>query len=271
MRISHFSYDVSANTSLIHKRRDGDAFSELLAIYLSNQENKYAELIMNHPKHLIKKHATLPSTFDSEEILVLTTRPPISDEEASKPSYKTPKTRHPYGLQFCDRSIEKSNTKLEKYVINELKKVMPICTRKQIKFSDHIAKELSKEPKAYYKSDFSISVKVDPCYSHFGLFNENGGKKAKAFDTMKTPAFLISLPGAEDCQRILACFGFSGTATLVFSRWLRENYKVEDLMNDRFIFVDLPIECHNHQYSPDLSFVKSLKPDILLDISNPIP
>lgn len=278
MKINHFSYDVSDNNSLIHKRRDGDAFTELLALYLSNQENDYAELIMNHPHHLIKNHKTLPQKFSSEDIIVLTTRPPISDEEASKTSLKVEKkSRRRFGLQYCTRSIEKSRTPLETYIINRLEEAMPICTRKQINFSDHIKNKLIKEDKLQgenkrgYKSDFSISVKGDPRYSHFGLFNENGGHEAKTPDTTKTPGFLINLPGKAGNPRILACFGLSGTATLIFSRWIRLNYKAEDLMNDRFLFVDFPIECHNFQYSPDLSFVKTLEPEILLDIKDPIP
>jgi hypothetical protein len=184
---------------LPHQTRDAEA-SLFLQPVLCARGFRYAGPILNYPAGR-GDWDTLAATDDSflrpDDLLVLTTRPPLDDLADG--------VRH---------RVHRSCTTLEEKLFDCFRRHLPHCSRARVKVSDTHAR-----------------ASPEVARMHNVQFRQNRGSAIDAFLTFAsgrwerplagsatTMAYLIFEPHAWDNgPGVLACFGMCGTATLVWN------------------------------------------------------
>ena len=211
----HLTYS-SATPDDVHKLfkgRDGAAFDELAAT-LTPLGYQYGTTIHFYPNDE-RPLSDLPE-LRANDILVLTTRPPLTDREALNP---------------LRRIILSSENDLEKLIFKQLFQRIFYCTRKHIKLTQAAQDRLNADVRKWKSLEF---------YENSGATHPNGVaviRKHLALPlkeqrgTNSTVAFLFradSLPGVEGTPglpcALLASFGMDGYSTLIWNTIVRYKY-----------------------------------------------
>ena len=211
----HLTYS-NAGPDDVHKLfqgRDGAAFNELAAT-LPPLGYQYGTTIHFYPsdQRPLKEFPELRA----EDLLVLTTRPPLTDREA---------------LFKPRRIILISENDLEKLIFKQLFQHISYCTRKHIKLTPAAQDRLIgdgnkwKSLEFYEHSGPTHPLGVSVIKKHLGLPKKmQGGANS-------TVAFLFradSLPGVENTPglpcALLASFGMDGYSTLIWNSIVRRRF-----------------------------------------------
>jgi len=193
--------------------RDGTAFDELAAT-LPGLGYQFGTTIHFYPNNE-RPLKEFPALY-ANDLLVLTTRPPLTDREALSPPR---------------RIIWSSENDLEKLIFKQLFQHISYCTRKNIKLTPAAQERLIADVSKWKSLEF---------YEHSGATHPLGValiKKHLALPqkvqrgTNSTVAFLFradSLPGVDGTPglpcALLASFGMDGYSTLIWNTIVRLKY-----------------------------------------------
>jgi hypothetical protein len=200
------------------KARDGTAFCELTAP-LQKQGWEYGSLIYNYPlenKDIYqgKEHFDF---LGPKDLIVITTRPPLSDEK------------------HCDKKrVLPSHTYLEKVIFKELNKYFEVCARSYV--------EIESQYHGFSKySGFKFSQANDARLKSFRKA-ELSNKWERVPDTeYRAIGFFLRLNNIDyyNCG-LLSCFSMGGIETLIWNRIVRKRYH-EWLQKPCFIVAEFNI------------------------------
>jgi hypothetical protein len=242
-RFFHFSYPETQKREKprLHALRDGDAFAELAAT-LFDQHYHFGELVLNF-RHSTKE---LTSLLAPSDLLVLTTRPPLNDDE------------------FDRRHIARSGTELEKAILDAVGFYFSVCRRSYVKLSQDMAANL-KYPN---RGEIQFSMYAGGYYKRYRApytRNRKLHKWAVPTNARTTAGFVVSTRLWDGGPKLLNVFSFDGASTLIWCYLLRTVYP-ELLASESRRFVMAEITASPLPDIPStLSFAKKWKVEILLD------
>lgn len=255
-RLFRFQYFTSDNFPFLHQVRDLAIFVELSAI-LFKKGYLYEDSFLNYPKMADKKSGIL--SFHKNDLMILTTRPPLSDGPHRRKIYRSD---HVYEKQIlkqikrdtCFISLSRHTMFLNKKLASNLRKGFE--DRASIAFYVHQNKD---NKSAGYRQ-----------ISEFGWGVERRWKKWKTLSKIhRSCAFLLFFEAKDLLPKMLYVFGMGGEEGLIFSRILRNGLwdKLEIDFNgpSRFVMVEFDIQVPE-KYSTNLNFVKELNYDVILDM-----
>lgn len=254
-KLYRFQYFTSEKFPFLHQVRDLAIFVELSHI-LHKNGYVYEDSFLNYP-NMIDKQAGLLK-FGKKDLMILTTRPPLSDSEYHK--RRIYRTDHIYEKQM----LEQINT----YFTSLSRQVM--CLKPEIaqKLIDGFKNRTSIE---FYvnqnKSNKSAGYKEITCHDGHGVERDRRTWN-KVSKIQKSCAFIIFFKKAGILPKMLHVFGIGGEEGLIFSRILRNGLweKLDINLNgpSRIIMVEFEILVPE-KYPTNLDFVKNLKYDVILD------
>jgi len=229
-RITYANVEKDESPKL-YRCRDGMAFDELSAA-LTPLGYAYATTIYFYP-HDPRKLDEFPR-FNSTDLLVLATRPPLDDPEGRD----DPKRFGPR------KFILRNDSQLEKGLFKLVRRFIKFGTRKRLQLTTHAKKLLRPEvrPKMGYLEFYENR---GTGHKYFGAqiqrhFVGPGHEPARPDESRpSTVAFLIrteQMPGT-DCG-LLVSFGMDGYSTLIWNRILRVRHP-EWLRGPDFVMAEL--------------------------------
>lgn len=223
------------------KIRDGAAFSEVTAP-LGKQGWEYGHILFNSPFDHKKDKKLAHDHFNfikPEDLVVLTTRPPLDDR------------RH-----GDKKHMDESYTHLEQQIFAEFRKYLAICARSHVQLTPAVGANFDKADLVFYQHK-SARLK--------------SYKRLDEFRNKKTPedseiaiGFFLRTPSIPSygCG-LLACFGMGGWETLIWNRIVRMRYpewvNTPSFVVSQFDMKGLPARPHT------LDFVDKIKVEILLE------
>jgi hypothetical protein len=207
--------------------RDGIAFNEVSAA-LTAQGYHYGTTIHFYPDDE-RRLAEFPPLGDTD-LLVLTTRPPLTDREAFLPPKKI---------------IRNSKNDLERLIFKQLFKYFTHCTRTQLKLTPEAQACLLGDAPKWQSLEFFEVSRVSHPYAEAHIRRHVASAQKPQGDLPSTVAFLVrvnSLPGVEETPGLpcglLACFGMDGYSTLIWNRIVRLRY-AQLLTKPGFVMAEL--------------------------------
>lgn len=241
-RFFHFSYPGSGGSSRLHALRDGDAFVEL-ATALCEKQYKYGELILNFP---LSQDKSLQQCLGPTDVLVLTTRPPLTDDD------------------FDRKYIKQSGTELEQSILRAVRTYFKVCRRSYVMLSEGMAKKL-KHPNRGEIEFYSYAGAYYKRYRKPYTRRRKEHQWEKPVSPTVTAAFLLLTRLWEDGPSLLNAFGIDGTTTLIWCYLLRTTYAhFLNLEAPRFVMAEM-VGSLVPEFPHTLSFAKDWQIDILLD------
>lgn len=184
---------------LPHQTRDAEA-SLFLQPVLCARGFRYAGPILNYPasRHGHNSGGATEETFlRPNDLLVLTTRPPLDDS--------TDGVRH---------RVHRSRTALEDRLFACIRRHLSHCSRMRVTVSDMHARA---SPEVARMHNVQFRQKRGSAIDAFLTYDTGRWQRPQA-DSATTIAYLIFEPQAWDNgPGVLACFGMCGTATLVWN------------------------------------------------------
>lgn len=193
--------------------RDGIAFNEIAAA-LTAQGYEYGTTIHFYPddRRALKDFPNLRAG----DLLVLTTRPPLTDRE---------------GFLKPKKIIRNSENDLEKLIFNQLFKYFAHCTRTQLELSPLAQQYLVADVRKWKCLEFFEVSRVTHPYAEAHVRRHAASAEKPDGKLPYTAAFIVhvdSLPGVENTHALpcglLACFGMDGYSTLIWNRIVRLKY-----------------------------------------------
>lgn len=254
-RFFRFSYHLSRKEDrplLLHRLRDGDASMELAAI-LYSLDYEYGGLVLNFPADAASEPLHVDTSFlTSNDLLVLSTRPPLDDESGGAKKYVTP-----------------SHTSLEKKVFKVMRGYLSICTRDHVRLTSFLAGRLPDE--LANRGDLEFHQNVGASYK--GLKKYEDLRWQKPDDLSRTAAYLVyTSPLWDNGPRLLCVFGMGGTEGLIWAYLLRTKYWRElkiELDAPRFVMAEMITEKLPLRPTT-LAFADNWDVDILLNTTLPM-
>jgi hypothetical protein len=206
-RYFRFSYQVPVKKGrplLPHQLRDGDAALELSEV-LHRQGYEYGELLFNYPGERKRGSTAVDDSFlTPSDLLLLTTRPPLDDED------ERPR-----------KTVHRAHTTLENKVFDALRLYFKWCTRSQIILSEHLLPTLPAA--AVRKSNIQFRQHGGAAYDRYTGPGEDWHRPAPALRV--TAAYLAYMEHAwEGGPTLLAAFAMGGTETLAWAHLLRTKF-----------------------------------------------
>ncbi|MEI7732829.1 MAG: hypothetical protein WCO56_24875 [Verrucomicrobiota bacterium] len=207
--------------------RDGIAFSELTAS-LPSSSYDFGTTIHFYPDDE-RTLGEFPK-FSAQDMLVLPTRPPLSDRESDNPTHKI----------ICD-----SQNELEKLIFNQLFRYFKRCSRRHIQLKPEALDLLAHDPDKWGFLEFFVnSARSHPNGQAFIQKHVTALTKPEK-GVFSTVAFLVNvdnLPAFENTHavpcRFVASFGMDGYTTLIWNRYVRKNHP-EWLLNPGFVMAEV--------------------------------
>lgn len=205
---------------------------------------EYGGLILNSPGR------RRTPQLKSEDLVVLTTRPPLDDP-------------HSEGER---RRISQSGTPLEKRILKAARGSFATCKRSIIKLSPDAASRLAPRFANRGWMEFRVYSREEPAPSYSGYHNPYGRtRKArqhhKPADPNATATFLLITP-LQGGGTLINAFGMNGVTTLIWCYLLRTRFphllQTNGLTMAEIIMRPLP------DLPPDLAFAERWRVDLLL-------
>jgi hypothetical protein len=250
----HFSYYIPPKIDKFpqpHQLRDGDALLEVSNL-LYRARYRFGGIIFNPPAPEPKsKSATIDirnvdtSFLQPEDLIVLTTRPPLNDSKSD-----------------ARKIIRRSYTSLEVQVFKKLEnRVFRFCSRSYVELTEKLC---SKLPRKYATRGAIFFTEGRASYKQYR--NVFGGQFRKPKEAENTAFYLISLPKeSKDDVSLLCLFGMSGANTLTWCHLVPQRFPSKVSFNSpRFIMAEMPIPVYLEPLHT-FAFTKSFKPKIILD------
>lgn len=222
-RVFRFAYHASQFSDVrtrAHQVRDGDAFLELLPL-LNQQGYRYEGLLLNPPSNKREDAPVVDTSFlSANDLIVLTTRPPLHDLEAGD-----------------KRSIRRSYTNLEELIFAAIKpKHLAYSARSRIVLSESIAQKL--KPDFKDKADIVFHSSVGSSYLRYRRSEDEAYHNHPRRDK-RTAVYLIQVPAIwPDGPKLLVSFAMAGTETLIWNHLLRTRFS-EWLDSYEFLMAEL--------------------------------
>ncbi len=188
----------------IHLIRDGAAFAELAAV-LGSMGYGYGGLLLNFPSRQSfgRQAADIPA-LTPNDLLVLPTRPPISDEEEDE-----------------RRKVARSHTSLEKMVLAALEPFFQICSRAHLKLSRTLSARLPKR----LENRANILFATYSNAAHKVYQSYTGAQWYEPEDPNITSTYLVYTPSVwPEGPALLLSFGMGGIETLIWNLLLRTQH-----------------------------------------------
>lgn len=246
-----FSYAVQGNRGRKldpHQMRDGEAFAELSPV-LCSLGYQWGGNFMNFPD----MNTTVDtSCLKREDLLVLTTRPPLNDKEE--------------GLR---RQVLPSHTSLEREVFGILKRYFSESSRLYIKLSRDLEAKLPREFANRAYIEFK-QYKRGKEYAGGNWTARKGiedRKWERPTSQKQTVGYLLQTPSfAPGFPQILTVFGMGGIETLALHYLLRKRFRAElEFDRPRFTMVEIARE-EVPEKPTSLSFVDTWQAEILFTV-----
>ena len=208
--------------------RDGVAFNELSAA-LPALGYEYGTTIQFYPDD--ERTLSEFPVFQANDLLVLTTRPPLTDRESLFPPR---------------RIIRNSRNDLEKLIFKQMFTHFAHCTRKHVKLTPEAKKSLKGDADKWEFLEFFEHAGENHPFGQAHIQKHmSTGRKPERFEIPSTVVFLVrtsSLPGVGSTPSVpcglLACFGMDGYSTLIWNRIIRLQHP-DWLLRPGFIMAEL--------------------------------
>ena len=225
----------------LSKIRDGAAFGELTAP-LTKLGYENGHIVFNAPFNPRKKAGLGRENFNfikPDDLIVLTTRPPLDDKEHGDKKLVLP-----------------SGTHLEKQIFDECRKFLAVCARSHVKLTETVGAKTKRAELVFHQ--------------HKGarLKNYRGLKDFRSKDVPKNSdisiGFFLRVKAIPEygCG-LLASFGMGGRETLIWNRIVRTRYA--DWLN-RCVFIVAEMNLAKIPETPvTLEFVDQVKVKILVE------
>ena len=225
----------------ISKIRDGAAFSEVTAP-LTKLGYEYGHIIFNPPFDP-RKNADLGKEhfhfIKSDDLIVLTTRPPLDDP------------RH-----GDKKLVRQSGTHLEKQIFEECRKFLAICARSHVQLTKTVGGNIKRADLVFHQHK-SARLK-----NYKGLDEFRFNNVSKKSD-IAIGFFLRTKSMPEYGCGLLASFGMGGRETLIWNRIVRTQFP--DWV-DRCAFIVAEMNLTRTPTAPaTLDFVDRVKVNVLVN------
>ena len=222
------------------KIRDGAAFSELSAP-LAKLGYEYGNILFNSPfdpkkdKKLGHEHFTF---IKPDDLLVLTTRPPLDD-----------------GAHGDKKYLARSFTHLEDQVFLECRKYLDVCARSHVQLTSAVGADFEEFDFEFYQHN-NARLKCSRQLRKPRSKTPKDSEIALGFflRTLSIPVYGCGL---------LACFGMGGWETLIWNRIVRTRYP-EWVSRPCFIIGQFDLKGLPAR-PPTLEFVDKIEVEILLE------
>jgi hypothetical protein len=203
-------------------------------------------LILNFPVKKGTPTRVIDTSFlKPDDIIVITTRPPLNDEEVESKKF-----------------IARSHTSLEERVFDTLKPHLETSTRLKLDISQDLATHL---PDPY--ANRALIEFFASSGATYRRYKRNGARKMqRATPPVGTALYLLYPPKLRSSDPAILCtFGMAGTYSLLWSYFLRTRFPERlDLRTPRFIMAEvLPEEIP--QLPDNLSFADHWHVKFLID------
>ncbi len=222
------------------KIRDGAAFSEISAP-LAKLGYEYGNILFNSPIDPKKDKKLGPEHFKFiklDDLLVLTTRPPLDD-----------------GAHGDKKYLARSFTHLEDQVFLECRKYLAVCARSHVQLSSAVGADFEGFDFVFYQH-YDARLKYSRRLRKPRSKTPKGSEIALGF-FLRTPSIPVYGCG------LLACFGMGGWETLIWNRIVRTRYsdwvRRPLFVVGQFDLKGLP------ENPPTLAFADKIKVEILLE------
>lgn len=221
-RLIRFALFTYKDNPRIHRQRDCALLIELLP-FLWKNNYKYYDSIFNYPE---KKYP--PSTFNYEfskdDLIIITTRPPLHDDKQINKVRKIYKTGHP----------------IEDYTLKFIKKhCFAACSRNSTRLKKSLATKLPKE----YTNRAQIFYRIKKCADYDRIKRKDSWSHEEKPPKNVSSGFIIFIKASKNFPKILFVFGIGGAEGLIFSRLLNnglwDQLKFNFDGNSRFIQFEL--------------------------------
>jgi hypothetical protein len=246
-RLAYSNITAKSKSPLLHQVRDGTAFAELAAA-LYDRGGRLGTTIHLYADDVKRKAREFP-LITPHDLLVLTTRPPISDREAdaarARKSVNADGKKQP--LLESKKMIPRNGGELEAAYLRALIPYFTRCNRKRIELNDHAA-DLLPEAHKHFRSLELATLGRDHVIRHLPDTPAARGTGHRRY----TVAFFFRFPDLPPfgCS-IMMAFGMSGFTTLVWNRALRTRF-ANWIDTRRFVMAKVTI--HNvPDYPPPLT------------------
>jgi hypothetical protein len=222
------------------KIRDGAAFSEISAP-VAKLGYEYGNILFNSPIDPKKDKKLGPEHFrfiKPDDLLVLTTRPPLDD-----------------GAHGDKKYLARSFTHLEDQVFLECRKYLAVCARSHVQLSSAVGADFEGFDFVFYQH-YDARLKYSRRLRKPRSKTPKGSEIALGF-FLRTPSIPVYGCG------LLACFGMGGWETLIWNRIVRTRYsdwvRRPLFVVGQFDLKGLP------ENPPTLAFADKIKVEILLE------
>jgi hypothetical protein len=270
--VYNFVWFTSEENPRLHHQRDLSVLIQLLP-KLNSVGYEFKDTILNYPLKSVKKEES-KIIFTAEDLIVVTTRPPLTDE-SKKEKDESRKDKCEADNKKKERTIYRTGHYLEDYFLSVVGKYcFRVSSRSHMKLHSEMARSL----KAGYGDRADIVFKTNRSAKNQSsdyriLTDYINNAKPQQFNKNISAAFIIFLKGGNNMPSMLNIFAIGGQEALIFSLMLRyylwDELQIDLSANSRFIMVefntDIPVtnmEC--------LSELKEVPYTILLDNLLPI-
>jgi len=228
-----------------HQLRDGDAFAQLSDV-LYSKGYRYGGLLLNYPATDTSKTRKIDTSFfESSDILVLTTRPPLNLEEIDGRS-----------------PILRSHTSLEVKIFKVLKRHFKLCLRSWVKLSKSLARKLPEE--FANRADIQFTHYSGASYSSLKSY-DTVYREYRKYPNLTSLYYIFTGEIWQNGPRVLCAFGVGGTDSLIWSHLLRTKFHHEvKLDRPKFIMVEIKTG-KIPEKADSLSFADNWETTILLN------
>ena len=223
------------------KIRDGAAFSEITAP-LGKLGYEYGNILFNSPfdpkkdKKLGHEHFKF---IKPDDLIVLTTRPPLDDR------------RH-----GDKKHLDESYTHLEEQVFAEFRKYLAICARSHVQLTPAVGAKFEKADLVFYQHK-SARLKSFRKLDDFRSIKTQEDSEFAIGYFLRTPSIPVYGCG------LVACFGMGGWETLIWNRIVRTRFP--DWVSRPSFVIGLFDMKGLPDNPPTLAFADKIKVEILLE------
>ena len=253
-KLYRFQYFTN-EAPLLHQVRDLTIVMELIEILMAKGYS-YVDAFLNHPFSTDKE--TIPFKFDISDLMVMPTRPPLSDRK-----------------HFHKRYIYKTGHILEDAMFSQVRKCFRTLSRQKLKLQTNLIAKLTHE--FHNRGEMGIYVNQtdkNESAAYNTIYDDDLGKQiswSKISKIRYSCAFFMFFPAEGLLPKMLYVFGMGGQEGLMFARMLKnglwDDLNVELDGPARFIMVEFPIDAIPEKPT-SLEFVDAVqeKCRVILDV-----